>query len=58
MTREQLIDWVARRYGLSYKQASNVVDERYNKQATMLDRVRQQQFNSKINDYSKAMQFA
>ncbi len=58
MTREQLIDWVARRYGLTYKQASNVVDEHYNKRATMLDRVRQQQFNSKINDYSKAMQFA
>ena len=58
MTRKELINKVAIKYGISYEQAKQLVDEYCNKQATVLDRVRQQQFNSKINYYSNAMQFA
>ena len=58
MTRKELINKVAIKYGIPYERAKQLVDERCNKQATALDRVRQQQFNSKINHYSNAMQFA
>lgn len=58
MTRKELINKVAIKYDISYEQAKQLVDEHCNKQATVLDRVRQQQFNSKINYYSNAMQFA
>lgn len=58
MTREQIIDYVARRYGLPYHQASDIVDEHFNHELSQLDITRRQNFVGKIDDYSKAMQFA
>ena len=49
MTRDQLID---------FSQAADIVDEHLNHELTQLDVARRQNFISKINSYSDAMQFA
>lgn len=58
MTRDQLIDFVEKRYGLPHSQAADIVDEHLNHELTQLDVARRQNFIGKINSYSDAMQFA
>ena len=58
MTRDQLIDFVEKRYGLPHSQAADIVDEPLSQEFTQLDVVRRQNFIGKINSYSNAMQFA
>ena len=58
MTRDQLIDFVEKRYGLPRSQAADIVDEHLSQEFTQLDVARRQNFIGKINSYSNAMQFA
>ena len=58
MTRNQLIDYVERRYGLQHGDSIKVVDQYLNHGFTWLDIVRRLDFDSKINKYSRLMQFA
>ncbi len=58
MNRNQIIDFIARKYGLSRTQAEMILNEHMLKRVTALDKVREEQFNRKIDYYSKSMQFA
>lgn len=58
MNRNQITDFIARKYGLSRTQAEMILNEHMLKRATALDKVREEQFNLKIDYYSKSMQFA
>ena len=58
MTRDQLIDYVERRYGLSRSNSIQVVDDCLMQGFTWLDIVRRLEFNHRFCLYQKAMQFA
>lgn len=58
MNRNQIIDFIVSKYGLSRTRAEMILNEHMLKRATALDRVREEQFNRKIDYYSKSMQFA
>ena len=58
MTRDQLIDYVERRYGLSRSNSIQVVDDCLTQGFTWLDVVRRLEFNNRFGLYQKAMQLA
>ena len=58
MSKNQLIDYVERRYGLDHDSSSLLVEQSLANGLTWLDVVRLIDFNTRFNRYTKAMRFA
>lgn len=58
MSKNQLIDYVERRYGLDHDSSSLLVEQSLAKGLTWLDIVRMIDFNSRFNRYYQTMRFA